>query len=255
MNETFWHLAAYYATVTNGLTNTPVAAITDGILTKTTSNNYILPQPGKLRLMYSAGVSLTRSRINTPALRYVGLPYSGSVNLALAVPTYPNIWNLGEMGPTLPTADEISVEHTLGGGAPEAEFSLVWFNFGMRAAPPGPVYRMLYTAAITCAAGTWVSGSMTADSTLPAGRYAIVGMGAIGTNLAAARLIFPGGGYRPGCLASNTVGLVVRNEFTDQSMGLYGTFDSVNTPSLEAFSIGACTAQTVFLDLVRIGNR
>lgn len=255
MNETFWHVAAYYESLTNSLTNTPVDAVNDGVLTRTSSNNYILPQPGKLRAMYSAGVSLTRARINTPALRYVGLPYGGAVNLALATPAVPNITDWGDMGPTLPTADEISVEHTLGGAAPEVEYTALWFNFGMRPTPPGPTYRILFTAAITCAPGTWVSGSMTPDSTLPAGRYSIVGMTAIGTNLALARLIFPGGGYRPGCLAQNTVGLYTPPMFTDGSMGLYGTFDSVNVPSLEAFSIGACSAQTIFLDVVRTGNR
>lgn len=255
MNETYWHLAAYFASLTNGSTNAAVAAINDGYLTRTTANNYILPLQGKLRAMYSAGVSLTAARLNTPSLRYVGLPFVGPVNLALAVPSPANITDWGDMGPTIPTADEISVEHTLGGAAPENEFSLVWFNFGMRPISAGPTYRIRFTATITGAAGTWVSGSMTPDSTLPAGRYAVNGMDAFGTNLVAARLIFPGGGSRPGCLCRNTTGLIPDRMFTNGTMGLYGLFDSVNVPNLEVFVIGANTAQTVFLDLTRVGNR
>jgi len=255
MNETFWHLAAYYATLTNGSTNAQVAAIQDNVLTRTTANNYILPQPGKLFAMYSAGVSITRARVNTPSLRYVGLPYSGLVNGALAVPSPQNVTVWGDQGPMLPTADEISVEHTLGGGAPEVEYSLVWFQFQNRPVPIGQTYRILFTAAITGVAGAWASGVMTPDSTLPAGRYAIVGMQAFGTNMAAARLIFPGGGYRPGVLAANSNVGVPQNVWTNGRMGLYGTFDSVNVPTLEILAIGANTAQTVYLDLQRIGNR
>lgn len=255
MNETFWHLAAYYASLTNGSTNAAVAAVQDNVLTRTTANNYILPQPGKLFAMYSAGVSITRARVNTPSLRYVGLPYGGLVNATLAVPSPSNITVWGDNGPMLPTADEISVEHTLGGAAPENEFSLLWFQFQNRPITMGPTYRILFTAAITGVTGAWASGVMTPDSTLPAGRYAIVGMTAFGTNAVAMRLIFPGGGYRPGCLCVNANNGVISRLFSDGTMGLYGTFDSVNIPTLEVFAIGANTAQTVFLDVVRIGNR
>lgn len=255
MNETYWHLAAFYGSLTNGSTNTPVAAVNDQILTKTTGNNFLVPKEAKLRMLYAAGVSLTNARLNTPSLRNIGLPSVGQVNLALAVPTPPNIMDLGDMGPKLPTADEISMEHTLGGGAPEVEFDLMWLNFGMRQAPGGATYRIRYTAAITGVAGSWVNGTMTPDQTLPAGTYAVVGMDAVGTNLAAARLVFANGGFRPGVLARNALGGIPVRVFTNGDMGLYGIFDSVNTPTLDVFAIGANSAQTVFLDLIRIGGR
>lgn len=255
MNETFWHLAAYFASLTNGSTNTAVAAVQDNVLTRTTSNNYILPQVGRLRMLYSAGVSITNARINTPSLRYVGLPSVGPLNLALAIPSPPNYTDFGEMGPQLPTADEISAEHSLGGAAPENEFTLMWVQFQRREVPGGPVFRIRFTATITGAAGTWTAGTMTPDQTLPAGRYAVVGMDVMGTNLAAARLIFPGGTYRPGCLGRNAAGNIQVKAFVDGSMGLYGVFDSVNVPSLETFAIGANTAQTIYLDVVRLGGR
>lgn len=255
MNETYWHLAAYSESLTNGLTNTAVDALLDNVLTRTAAGNFILPQPGKLAGMYSAGVNLTRARVNTPSLRYVGLPFGGLINATLATPSPPNLTWWGDNGPTIPTADEISVEHTLGGVAPEQEYSLVWFQFNRREVPAAPTYRILATATITATANAWTSGNMTLDSTLPAGRYAVVGMTAFGTNLNAARLIFPGGGYRPGCLSMNANNGVALPHFTDGRMGVYGTFDSVNTPTLEILASGANTAQTVFLDLQRIGGR
>lgn len=255
MNETFWHLAAYFASLTNGTTNSAVAAVQDQILTRTTSNNFILPRPGRLRMMYSAGASILRARVNTPSLRYVGLPFVGPVNTALVVPSPSNLTDWGELGPPIPTADEVSVEHSLGGAAPENEFSLVWFSFGPPKIVGGPVYRIRFTASITCSAGTWVNGSMTPDQTLPAGTYSVVGMTANGTNLAAARLVFANGGFRPGCLTMNAVNSIPQKVFTDGSLGQYGVFDSVNIPTLDAFSVAACTSQEVYLDIVRLGDR
>lgn len=255
MNETFWHLAAYSATLTNGSTNTAVAAVNDQILTRTTANNFILPRPAKLRAIYAAGVSLTNARMNTPSLRTIGLPSVGQINITLTVPSPPNIADWGDYGPMIPTADEISMEHTLGGGAPEVEMDLVWFQFGYKPAPTGPTYRIRYTATITCVAGTWVNGTITPDQTLPAGNYAVVGMDAMGTNLVGARLVFANGGYRPGVLARNTLAGVPHPMFSGMRMGQFGVFDSVNTPTLDALSTGACTAQTIFLDVVRLGNR
>ncbi len=252
MNETYFHLAAYFASLTNGIANQAVAAVLDSVLTKTTSNNFTLPQPGQLRAMYSAGANIQRARINTPSFRYVGLPYVGSVNLALAVPSPPNLADFGEFGPTIPTVDEISVEHSVGGAAPENELTLLWLKFGTRPAPAQADYRIRYTATIACVAGSWVAGAMAPDQTLPNGKYAVIGMSANGTNLAAARLIFPASYWRPGCLAQNTVATVPHPIFTNGALGVFGVFDTIALPTLEALSIGACAAQEVYLDLVRL---
>jgi hypothetical protein len=255
VNETYFHVAAFSASLTNGSTNAPVAAVNDGVLTLATSTQFLVPRPAQLRAAYSAGVSITNARINTPSLRYVGLPSVGPLNVTLTVPSPPNLGDFGDNGPTLPTADGISVEHSLGGAAPEQEFTLLWLLFGKRPRPQGPTYRLRFTGTITAVANTWVNGTMTPDQTLPAGRYAVVGLDAVGTNLVAVRLLFPGTFYRPGCLARNAVSGIPDPIFTDGSLGLYGVFDSVNVPTFDIFASGANTAQTVFMDVVRIGDR
>lgn len=254
MYPTFWHVAAYFASLANGSTNLANTIVPDQVLTPSGTTAFILPRAGRLRMAYSAGVSLTAVRINTPSLRYVGLPFVGPVNLTLTVPTPPNITDWGEMGPPLPPVDTISAEHTLGGGAPENELTCLWFSFGHAAIPAGPIYRLRFTAAIVGAAGVWASGALTPDSTLPQGTYAVVGMDLFGTNVVVGRLIFPGSFFRPGCLARNATGGIPYAGFTNGSMGLYGTFKSVNLPQLEIFCSGASAAQTVFLDLVRTGD-
>src|SRR3972149_6415146 len=51
-------------------------------------------------------------------------------------------------------------------------------------------------------AGAWSNGALTFLQTIPVGTYAVVGMRAEGTTLVAARLVFRGGGWRPGVMGS-----------------------------------------------------
>lgn len=246
------HLAAWFASLANGSTNLANTAVNDGVFTPSGTTGFLLPRPAQLRAAYSAGVSITGARFNTPTFRYVGLPSVGPLNVTLTVPSPPNLTDYGAMAPTIPVADAITVEHTLGGAAPENELTLAWFQFGFRAVPSGQRYRLRFTGTITAAAGTWVNGAMVPDQTLPQGVYGITGMDAMGTNLVAVRMLFPGTTWRPGCLARNTVGGVPDKLFTNGDLGLWGTFNSVNTPTFDVFSSGANTAQTIFMDVVRL---
>lgn len=253
MYPTYWHLAAYFASLTNG-TTTANTIVSDQVLTPSGTTAFILPKPGRLRMAYSAGVSLTAVQINTPSLRYVGLPFVGPVNATLTVPSPPNVTDWGEMGPPIPVVDAISAVHTLGGGAPENELTGLWFSFGSAPIPASPIYRLRFTATITAVVGSWVTGALTPDTTLPQGTYSVVGMDAFGTNLVFARLIFPGSFFRPGVLCRNATSGVAWPGWADGRMGVYGSFKSVNLPNLEILASGANTAQTVFLDVVRTGD-
>jgi hypothetical protein len=251
---TYWHLAAYSASLTNNSTLTPVAALVDQVLTRTTANNYILPQPGRLMGIYSAGVSITDAQINTPSLRYVGLPFVAFLNAALTIPSPPALTWWGDMGPPIPKVDEIQMLHSLGGAAPEQEFDLLWFKFATVPPAAGPIYRLKFTATITAVANAWTTGAISPFSTLPQGIYDVVGMDCVGANLVAARLIFPGSFFRPGCLGRQSASSIPSYLFTAGNLGTWGTFASVNLPNLEILATGANTAQTLFLDLIRRGD-
>lgn len=254
-NRTFFHLAAFRGSVTNGTTNTAIAGVLDNILARAASNNFLAPSGARIRLATAGGVNATRSRINTPALRQVGLPYIAPINQTVAAPSPPNVADFGDFGPLPAEADEISVEATHSDAAPQIQYSLMWLKFGRKEPTPGQKYRIRGTAAITGVVGSWASGALTLDQTLPSGVYQIQGMDAFGTNLLGARLIFTGGGWRPGVLARNAVGSIPHSIFTDGSLGVFGEFDSVTLPQLEIYVEAANSAQEVYLDLVRIGGR
>lgn len=253
MYPTYFHLAAFFGSLTNNTTsNVPV--VTDNVLTNTSSNTFATPKPAKLVGMYSAGANITDAQLNTPSLRYVGLPFVGVLNTALVVPSPPNVAWWGQNGPTIPEVDGIQVAHTLGGAGPENESSLIWLNYGYKPIGGGPNYRLKFTGTITAVTGAWAGGAMTATSVLPQGTYDVVGMDVIGTNLLAARLVFPGSFFRPGVLCRNTLAAIPDDSMTDQRLGCFGTFKSINLPNLEILSTGANTAQTIYLDLQRTGD-
>lgn len=255
MNETFYHLAAFFGSVAATTNNAAIAGVPDSILTRNAAGEFILPQPCQILGMAGGGVNCSRQRINTPSLRYVGLPSLGPINNALTINSPPNVSDYGLNAPTVPKADGLSVESSNSAGAPENHFSLMWLSPAIRLPQPGPRYRLRGTGAITNSAGTWQNGTLTLDQTLPAGTYMVCGMDVIGTNLLAGRLIFANGGWRPGVLARNAVGSVPSQVFAETRFGALGIFDSVNTPNLETISSGANTSQEVYLDVVRIGGR
>lgn len=253
--KTYFHLAAFRGSVTNGTVNTAIAGVLDNILARASSNNFLAPPGGRIRAAYAGGVNASRARINTPALRQVGLPYIAPLNTGVTAPSPPNMADFGDNGPLPAEADEISVESTHTDVAAQIQFALMWLKFGRKEQAGGQEYRVRGTAAITGVVGSWASGAITLDQVLPSGIYQIVGMDAFGTNLLGARLIFQGGGWRPGVLARNAVNNIPHPIFTNGALGVFGEFDSVAMPQLEIYVEAANSSQEVYLDLIRLGSR
>lgn len=251
-NKTYMHLAAFRGSVTNGTTNTAIAGVADNALTRSASSAFFAPPGGTIFAASAGGVNASRSRINTPVLRAVGLPYIAPLNTGVTSPSPPNIAIYGDFGPRPQPTDEVSVEATHTDAAPQIQFALMWFKFGGRQVPTGMIYRLRFTAAITGVIGSWASGAIVLDQNVPSGNYAIVGMDVFGTNLLAARLIFTGGGWRPGVQARNAVGSVPDKMWLSGRMGVFGEFDNTAIPQLEIYVEAANSAQEGYLDVVKI---
>lgn len=254
-NRTYFHTLAFRQSVTNGTTNTAIAGVQDGIIGKSASGAFLLQEALPIRLGYAGGVNASRARIDTPNVRQVGLPYIAPISTGITVPTPPNLADFGEYGPSPSEADELSVQSTHTDAGAQIQFALLWVKRQRKPWHIGDKYRIRGTATITGVVGSWASGAITLDQNLPAGIYEIQGMDLFGTNLLAGRLIFTGGGLRPGCLARNAVASIPHPAFTDGRLGAYGQFDTVSIPQLEIYVEAACTAQEVYFDIVKVSNR
>lgn len=128
----------------------------------------------------------------------------------------------------------------------------VWLSDGPVTPVKGEQFTVRATSASTLVQGTWVNSNLTFTQTLPVGRYQIVGMRAQGANLQAARLSFVGGGYRPGVPGVTSTGDEGFTALRNGNSGVLGEFSSTALPSVDCVGI-TDTAQTIFLDLVKVG--
>jgi len=116
----------------------------------------------------------------------------------------------------------------------------------------GEIFSVRATAAITLADGVWTNGNLTFSQDLPFGQYDVVGMRAESANLIAARLVFPGGRWRPGVPGANAPADVDAPQFRYGASGVLGSFNSNAPPTLDAIGV-TDTAETVILDLIKTG--
>jgi hypothetical protein len=254
LSESYWHMFGWYDTQAGAVTNNAMATITDPILT-TSTTYFLMPSSAQLWAMYAFGADLTRARLNTPSLRYVGLPSVYPINIAANPPSPLNGWRLYNNPIPLPKVDTVTCESTTSAADTDAVMAIASFT-SFRPSPGGKVYRVRGTAAITGVAGTWVNGAITMDQTLPQGVYSIVGMICYAPTCIGARLAFPGSGWRPGVIPINARSGNPDPCFTDGTVGEYGRFENANIPNLDicvAFG-GSSATQEVFLDVIRLGD-
>lgn len=114
----------------------------------------------------------------------------------------------------------------------------------------GKIFTMRATGAAALVAGQWVNTPITFDEVLPAGTYQVVGCQAFGSNLIAARFVFPGAGFRPGLPGCAYVGVSTFRQFMDGNLGVWGEFDSNAPPTLDALGV-TDTTQELLLQLIQ----
>lgn len=116
-----------------------------------------------------------------------------------------------------------------------------------------PIQTVRATSGTTLTANAWTACTLTLDQQLQAGRYAIVGMRAQSAGAKAARLVMQESPARPGCIAYDSNGDIEHPMFRSGHMGVWGTFVHTAIPQVEFLSLSADTAETVYLDIVKIG--
>lgn len=246
------HLLAYTVASAGGVTNQDTPGVQDNYATLQ-NNHYILPIPYYVKWLAAVGANITNARLNTPYLRQINLPSFGAIEAAAAPSSLPAIDWFDSPMMKLNAIDETACEITDSAGATQL-FAFVGLmdqlNYNV---PQGPISRIRFTSAITVGNKVWGAGSVTLDQPLPYGQYAITGMDVFGANLMAARLVFQGGGPRPGILARQAVGTKPDPNFMGGHLGVFGVFNSTAIPSLELIGSAAPTTQTGYWDVVKVG--
>lgn len=251
MYDTF-HTFAYY---TNDLAlsaaDVALGTVSD-VLLNVNSGGYLMPENWRLFAAYVGIPDATEAYLDSPSLRRLFLPFLDPMSLTALPANNPPIIELGQNGYDLLKTEIVKVVASRGAVAAADAYTLLWAGPRRHAAPVGPVFTMRATSAVVTAEGTWTTGALTFDQTLPPGEFAVVGMSSYGTNLLASRLVLKNTAYRPGILAQGAQGEWNQPVFRNGNFGLFGRFTNYDPPQIDCFGVGATGTQIHYLDIVKL---
>ena len=245
-----FHTVGYTGT---GVANTDVdmTPIPDNLMV--IQNAHFLPQfDAKLIYAYSGGLTQSRTRIVTPTVRQITTPQIRPLDNAANPGNLAGIADYTKNPFTLKALEEISVvmQNT---STAVCNAVLGLSLTPIMPAPQGNIYTMRGTGTTTLTALGWSQVAITWSDSLPSGNYVCVGLSAASATCLAARLTFEGQWERPGCVGISGVTVQERSLFHNGNIGVWGNFHSYRMPSLEFLAVAADTAETVFLDFIKVG--
>lgn len=206
--------------------------------------------------VYAIGAAITRAQLVSPSIRRRYPLEITPIEIA-AEPADPVKYNPFFQSPIQLDEDEsLNFQAAEGGAGAQQSSGLVWLCDGATSPITGSeMFTIRATNASTLTAYAWTNGALTFNDTLPAGEYAVVGMRASSAGLIAARLVFSQFPWRPGCIASDTLGEQGSPVFRYGNIGVWGQFSHNTPPTVDFLSLSADTSQTVDLDLVLVSGR
>ena len=165
--------------------------------------------------------------------------------------------------PLIPGESLQALSATQAASAVETNRILVFLTDGQIDKMPAGVRIRTIAAdlAAPAVANVWTPSAVVFRQALDAGKYAVVGMKAVGVTMTAMRLVFGNQGARPGVIGNNGVLGTLGQEniaaglFRYGRLGVWGTFTHTNPPTVEVLCQAADAAATMFvyLDVVKIG--
>lgn len=251
-NTVSFHLAAWAKTIA-ATTETDVTPVVDDIETIQNAH-FVLTKDKMMYWLYAGGLLLDKARLITPSYRQITTPFTRPFNLALSPTSRPGIADYRQNPLKFKALEEIQVMFTNSAntsGHYVAGAGL--FTSPPTPAPNGDIYTMQGTATTAAVAATWTTLAMTWQDTLPAGRYAALGLEVVSASGNFARLIFEDQVERPGSVSQIIQGGITHPMFRMGALGIWGTFTGNRMPNVQVLCDTTDNAHNVYLDLMRIG--
>jgi hypothetical protein len=263
-----FHLLNYGVTAGINDANVDMTASTDTIFTAR-NNHFIFSEPYWILGGMHMGASVLRVRSNVPSWNNFGRHQVWPVNRSTTPPSPPRVDDYTTRPLQLPVNEELAWEESGNlGAATELETLSLWMcdPSWTRNVPRGN-FRLTVraTAAVARTAFTWSGGgAITLSDALVGGWYALVGAYCVDVNSRLFRFVFPQyqsgqkRNYRPGSYCTNAVGnleATIGPDFWNESLGVWGVFNTFELPTLEIFADAAgASTQELRLSLVYLGG-
>lgn len=223
------------------------------------NSHLLLSEKYKLLAHGLFGTLVTRGSIQCPTLNAVTLFNIWPAQTSDTIGTPPNLDMYIDYPVPLPMNEEIQINVTSTAGADSITYLAMigpdnWKKDIPRGMPPIPMFEMRFTCSPTFAGAATTQAwaglvNPTFEQSLRGGTYAVVGMQIQGTNLLAARIVFPqseminGRRMRPGVLATSKIGGTPLQTYPDgpRWLGEMGRFTTAELPYIEALGLGSAS--------------
>lgn len=265
-----FHLLAYNGNISNA-NGIDLTANVDGEISQRNSH-YLLSEQYNMLLGAFVGQNVTEVNLLSPTLNAITKFNLNPVNTGADTAASPFLVDYYTHHPIpLPQNEEIQFQvngsgnDTVGGvgfimlGTPEWKRGKI-----PQGISPLPVFTMKFTCTPTMNTRNWSTlVNPTFEQSLRGGTYAICGMEIWGTNLLAARVVFPqspmymGRRMRPGWVANNAYGAItpVVGDIGPFFLGTWGQFTTAELPFIECLGTGSATQSvTGYFRLVRLSE-
>lgn len=216
------------------------------------NNKFYPPEPMEIIWGMAWGADLESARVNTPSMRDIGPHEIFPFDINDPYLSKFNFDDIHEYPVRIKQLETVDVQTSTGAGGPSPVTCLLGLRVRADPKPVGPRRRCRFTAAITAVADQWTVGKISMETDLPMGRYVVIGMGVNSATGYAARLALQNEVWRPGVPILNTLGDAYPDGMMPQDWGGFGGFWQQTMPNLEILCTAADTAQTGFLDLVKV---
>ena len=246
------HTCAYGATVASAA-ETDIAAIADQVLV--IQNGHFLPQR-PTNILYAAFCALlgVRARLSSPTLAVITSPYIRDISLAVDFGNPQIIADYSQDPLMLAPLEELTLFATNSAATSGLSLGILGLDYGRQPQPAGNIYTIRGTATATLVINAWTQlGTITWQNSLPTGTYAIVGAEAFSAGGKAFRITCENQVPRPGGLATLLETNRTHPIFRMGNLGEWGRFHNYAMPTFEMISASADTAESVYLDLVKVG--
>jgi hypothetical protein len=243
-------LCAFHESTTGAVTTYAIKALSDPHVRVSDVDLWVPEALPMLAAVWAGGNSVTLARLESPTLRTLTPIDLIPFELATEPGSPPNLIYQGHAPKLIGGGEALNAKFTSTGA--DILKALVWLCDAALAQVTGEIFTVKASTSVTLSANQWTNAAITFAQTLPRGRYQVVGMRAKSAGLVAARLVFPGYAWRPGCLGCDAYNDVERPEFRHGRMGVWGEFDHDVPPTVDFLSISADSNPEVWLDLIKI---
>lgn len=248
-----WHTVAYAASVTNSLTDTNLAALSETALIIGTQNGFRLLENMFLASAWSLPNNGTGFRLTSPKFAQFSkvevLPVGPGPKETdgLMVASWPY------RAPVFRPQEEVVASCDTGGAAAAVETLLVSLAKNVDPVPPGEELTVKFSSSTAAVANAWTNlGAPTLAIVLPEGAYALIGSHLKSTNAQGHRYIFSGQFYRPGFPSTTAFTNRIWPGVSDYRQGMAGTFSNITLPQIEVLASGTDSSHTGFMRTIKV---